>query len=76
MICGNYETLQIKEMSERLAIELFTTNVKKIIGGYAALMGGLDLIVFTGGIGEHDVRTSLEVCDGLDFFGARIDVKE
>lgn len=36
-------------------------------------MGGLDSIVFTGGIGEHNVRTRLEICDGLDFFGVRID---
>jgi len=60
-------------VSARLAIEIFHEEREKIIGGYAALMGGLDSIVFTGGIGEHNVRTRLEICDGLDFFGVRID---
>ena len=38
----------------RLAVEVFATAVRKTIGGYWALMGGMDLLVFTGGIGEHD----------------------
>lgn len=60
-------------VSARLAIETFTRSVKKIINGYAALMGELDSIAFTGSIGEHDIRTRLEVCDGLDSLGVRID---
>ncbi|WP_047487398.1 acetate/propionate family kinase [Terriglobus sp. TAA 43] len=52
-----------------LAVDAFCLSVRKTIGAYAALMGGIDLLVFTGGIGEHsgDVRT--RICDGLEFLG-------
>src|SRR5690606_28493093 len=39
----------------RLALDLFTYRIRKLIGAYAASMGGLDAVVFTGGIGENDV---------------------
>jgi acetate kinase len=44
-----------------LALKVFTRSVRKAIGGFAWLLGGLDAIVFTGGIGEHDAATRLEV---------------
>jgi acetate kinase len=47
-----------------LALKVFTRSVRKAIGGFAWLMGGLDAIVFTGGIGEHDVMTRTEVLAG------------
>jgi len=53
----------------RLAIEVFTRAVRKMIGAYAALLGGLDLLVFTGGIGEHSAAVRDWICDGLDFLG-------
>ncbi|EDZ97897.1 acetate kinase [Burkholderia sp. H160] len=52
-----------------LAIDAFATAVRKTIGGYAALLGGIDLLVFTGGIGEHSVEVRRRVCDGLAFVG-------
>lgn len=52
-----------------LAIEVFALSVKKMIGGYVALMGGLDALVFSGGIGERDPMTRAQVCAGLDAFG-------
>ncbi|SEF07243.1 acetate kinase [Burkholderia sp. WP9] len=52
-----------------LAIDAFATAVRKTIGGYAALLGGIDLLVFTGGIGEHSEAIRTRVCDGLAFMG-------
>ena len=53
----------------QLAIEVFTHAVRKWIGAYAAQLGGLDLLVFTGGIGEHSAAVRNWICDGLDFLG-------
>jgi acetate kinase len=49
-----------------LALKVFTRSIRKAIGGYAWLMGGLDAIVFTGGIGEHDAATRAEVLAGTE----------
>jgi len=49
-----------------LAIKIFTRSVQKAIGGFAWLMGGLDAIVFTGGIGEHDCATRAQVLTGTE----------
>jgi len=57
----------------QLAIDVFTRSVRKALGSYAWLMGGLDAIVFTGGIGEHDVATRAEVTAGLDAVGVVMD---
>lgn len=54
-----------------LAIDIFCTAVRKQIGAYAALMGGIDLLVFTGGIGEHSDTIRAEICAGLEFMGLR-----
>jgi len=43
--------------------------VRKQIGAYAALMGGIDLLVFTGGIGEHSDTIRAEICAGLEYMG-------
>jgi acetate kinase len=53
----------------RLAVEIFTRSVKKAVGGFMALMGGLDALVFAGGIGENDARSRAEILDGLGSFG-------
>ncbi|MFP3566841.1 acetate/propionate family kinase [Paraburkholderia sp. SIMBA_030] len=52
-----------------LAIDAFATAVRKTIGAYAALLGGIDLLVFTGGIGEHSTGIRKRVCEGLSFLG-------
>ncbi|SMG56287.1 acetate/propionate family kinase [Paraburkholderia susongensis] len=52
-----------------LAIDAFASAVRKTIGGYAALLGGIDLLVFTGGIGEHSAQVRRLVCGGLAFLG-------
>lgn len=56
-----------------LAVDAFTTEVRKAVGAYAALMGGIDLLVFTGGIGEHSPEVRGRVMDGLQAFGLRAD---
>jgi len=53
----------------KLAIAVFAHAVRKMIGAYAAELGGLDLLVFTGGIGEHSAAVRDWICDGLDFLG-------
>lgn len=57
----------------RLALDVFDYNVKKYIGAYAAVLNGVDLIIFTGGIGENDFRTRRDICKGLDYLGVQID---
>ncbi|MBS1800833.1 MAG: acetate/propionate family kinase [Acidobacteria bacterium] len=59
----------------RLAIDVFTRSVRKAIGSCCWLMGGLDAIVFTGGIGEHDARTREEIVSGLEELGVAIDAE-
>lgn len=53
----------------QLAIDVFVHAVRKMIGAYAAELGGLDLLVFTGGIGEHDTTMRNRICKGLAFLG-------
>jgi acetate kinase len=55
-----------------LAVEIFTRSVKKALGGFVALMGGIDAVVFAGGIGEHDARSRLEILGGMDGLGVSI----
>ena len=53
----------------RLAVEIFTRSVKKAVGGFVALMGGVDAVVFAGGIGEHDALSRAEIAGGLENMG-------
>ena len=57
----------------QLAIEIFCTSIRKTIAAYAAVLGGLDMLVFTGGIGEHSVRVRKDVCRGVAFLGVVLD---
>jgi acetate kinase len=57
----------------KLALDMFAYRVKKYIGAYAAAMGGLDLLIFTGGIGENDHETRRKVLEGLEFLGIEFD---
>jgi acetate kinase len=57
----------------KLALEMFAYRVKKYIGAYAAAMGGLDLLIFTGGIGENDQETRRKILEGLEFLGIEFD---
>ncbi len=73
---------EIEEASEageeraRLAMEMYVYRIKKYIGAYTAAMNGLDLLVFTGGVGENSAIVRKEVCTGMDYFGIQIDGKK
>ncbi len=56
------------------AVALFCYQIKKWIGGYAAVLGGVDTLVFAGGIGENASSIRERICGGLDFLGIRLDV--
>jgi acetate kinase len=56
-----------------LAVEMFTYRLKKYIGAYAAAMGGVDLVAFTGGIGENSPLIRKQVLQGLAFMGIELD---
>ncbi|MCB9336378.1 MAG: acetate/propionate family kinase [Flavobacteriales bacterium] len=56
----------------RLAIQVFAHRLRKYIGAYATIMGGVDAIIFTGGIGENSAAIRHRVCQRLDFLGAVI----
>jgi acetate kinase len=57
------------------AFDVFTYRVKKYIGAYAAAMGGVDAIVFTGGIGENSAEVRQASCAGLDFLGITVNAE-
>lgn len=56
-----------------IAIELFTKSIAQFVAKYAVSMGGLDLIVFTGGIGENQINIRKKICNYLKFIGVEID---
>lgn len=58
---------------DKLAIAMHSYRVKKYVGAYAAALGGLDLLVFTAGVGENRAALRTDVCKGLEFLGIKID---
>ncbi len=56
-----------------LAIQIFCYQIRKFIGAYAAVLNGLDTLVFTGGIGERSADIRAEICSGLSYLGVAID---
>ncbi len=67
-----------KEGNKRadLALEMYIYRIKKYIGAYTAAMGGVDLIVFTGGVGENGPETREAICKGLDYLGLAFDAEK
>ena len=59
----------------QLALELYSYRLKKYIGAFAAIMGGLDALVFTAGVGENDPEIRAAVCEGLSFLGIELDAE-
>jgi len=55
------------------ALEVYAYRVRKLVGAYAAAMGGLDAVVFTGGVGQNDAATRAAALEGLGFLGVRLD---
>jgi acetate kinase len=60
----------------RLAVDVFAYRVKKYIGAYAAALGGLDALTFTGGIGSNSPIVRAKSVEGLDFLGLNIDTRK
>jgi acetate kinase len=58
------------------AVALFCYQVKKWIGAFAAALGGLDSLIFSGGIGEEAPEIRARICDGLGFLGVQLDEKQ
>ena len=56
-----------------LALEMYSHRIKKYIGSYAAIMGGVDIIVFTAGVGEHQWDIRYNSTTGLEFLGVKLD---
>ena len=56
-----------------LAEKMYYYRIKKYIGAYAAALGGVDIVLFTGGVGENQSLCREEVCKGLEFMGIEID---
>lgn len=61
------------DRNARLAIEMFCYSVRKQVAAMIAVLGGLDTLVFTGGIGENDAHVRSEICGGLSCFGVSLD---
>jgi acetate kinase len=57
----------------RLAVAMYIYSIKKAIGSLASVLGGIDAIVFSGGIGEHAPAIRSRICDGLGFLGVQLD---
>ncbi|MDR1403703.1 MAG: acetate kinase [Tannerellaceae bacterium] len=56
-----------------LALKVYNYRIKKYIGAYAAALGGVDILVFTGGVGENQWSTRKAVCDGMEYMGMKLD---
>jgi acetate kinase len=64
---------EAKDTRASEAVELFCYQVKKWIGAFAAVLGGLDMLVFSGGIGENAPEVRSRACEGLGFLGVEVD---
>ena len=60
----------------QLALDSFSYNVKKLIGAYAAAMGGVDAIIFTAGVGENGPETRANSVSGLEYMGVKLDAEK
>jgi acetate kinase len=61
------------DKAARLAIQIFCASIRKVIAAYAAVLGGIDMLVFAGGIGEHSAQVREGICRDLSFLGISID---
>jgi acetate kinase len=78
-ICGANDMREILKMADRgepeaqLALELYCYRIKKYIGAYFAVLGQVDAVVFTGGIGENAIPIRKQCCQGLEGLGITVD---
>jgi acetate kinase len=69
------QAIKAGDKKARLAIDKFVWTIQKWIGGYVAELGGLDMLVLTGGIGENDIDSRAEICTGLGALGIEVDAE-
>jgi acetate kinase len=78
-LCGSNDMREVHRLAEsgdqaaRLALEMVAHRLKKYIGAYSAVLGRVDALVFTGGIGENDAWLRAHTCSGLATLGIEID---
>lgn len=67
----------IEEGNERaiLSLKMYDYRIKKYVGAYAAALGGVDVIIFTGGVGENQCSTRQYVCEGMEYMGIKFDAE-
>jgi acetate kinase len=70
------QAASVGDTRAELALECFAYRVRKYIGAYAAALGGVEAVAFTGGIGEHSVLMRRRICRGLEFLGLRLDAEQ
>lgn len=72
------ELLKAEKTDHRAAdaVALFCYHIKKAIGAYAAVLGGIDTLIFSGGVGENSPEIRARICEGLDFLGITLDDPE
>jgi len=80
-ICGNNDMREVGEMTKngdkkaKLALEMFSYRIKKYIGSYSAVLGRVDCLIFTGGIGENDIDVRKNSCSNLENLGISLDLE-
>ncbi len=60
----------------KVSLDIYHYRIKKYLGSYAAAMGGVDVVIFTGGVGENGWETRQEACEGLEFMGLEFDIQK
>ena len=70
------QALKKNNKRAKLALDMYHYRIKKYIGAYTAAMGGLDLLIFTGGIGENSDFTRAEIAKDMEFFGINFDFEK
>jgi acetate kinase len=65
-----------KNPRAKLSLDMYHYRIKKYVGAYTAALGGLDILVFAGGIGENGPESRTEICKNLEYLGIEIDPKK
>jgi|SRR5690625_1831175 len=78
-VSSDLRDLLVRETEDKRAAEavaMFCYQIKKTIGAYTAVLGGLDTLVFSGGIGENQASIRARICEGLDFLGLELEASQ
>ena len=67
------DAVALGDVRAKLALDMYNYRIKKYVGSYAAVLGGLDILVFTGGVGENMSIMRKSVCDNMEYMGIELD---